>query len=408
MKQDQYVQKAAPQYFARGFVYLSLFIVTFLLFYKQNTEPGFVADNLSHLNFAERLFTPENHISYPIFHLTALMLRSFFNIPLVLAGAIASSLYIMLCLFLLEFIIARLLPDLKSSTVLLLSLTLNFLSPIYIPWFNQLYLGQGGPSVWHNPPCIVEKPFALAVFFMFVWLLERDPKSFGRIRLFGIRLPTAPFWYAAFSAILMLDNLAKPSFSIIFLPAAALMLLADLVRSRGKSFFRCLWLGLSFIPILAYLPYQYFMRIGKPESISGIEIDLFKVWSTYSPNVFISVLLGLAFPIFVLLMNIKRLHRDRTLLLSWIIGIIAMAELSLFALKGADWVYGDFFWGYYIAQLILQTVSLIRFVEYYNDPLRKRLRSVIACAAGVFLYLCHLSSGIYYFIAIYKNGSFSI
>lgn len=408
MNQDQRAQKSAPQYFARGYVYLSLFLVTFMLFYKQNTDPGFIADNLSHLNFAERLFTPENHISYPMFHLTALALRYVFNIPLTLAGAIASSLYIMLCLFTLEFIIARLMPNLKSSTVLLLALTLNFLSPVYIPWFNQLYLGQGGPSVWHNPPCIVEKPFALAVFFMFIRLLECDPKSFGHINVFGLRLPSAPLQYLAFAAMLMLDNLAKPSFSIIFLPAAALMLLAELIRSRGKSFFKCLWIGLSCIPILAYLPYQYFMRIGKPDSISGIEIDLFKVWSTYSPNVFISILLGLAFPIFILLMNIRKLHRDKTLLLAWIIGIIAMAELSLFTLKGADWVYGDFFWGYYIAQLILQTVSLIRFVQYYTDPLRNRLRSVIACAAGVFLYLCHLSSGIYYFIAIYRNGSFSI
>lgn len=408
MKQKELGGKSSSHYFARGFVYLGLFIVTFLLFYKQNTVPGFIADNLSHLNFAERLFTPENHISYPMYHLTALGLRAVFSIPLVLAGAIASSLYIMLCLFLLEFILSLLLPRQKKSTILFLSLTVNFLSPVYIPWFNQLYLGQGGPSVWHNPPCIVEKPFALAVFFLFVWLLQRGPEGFGHFRLFGIRLPAAPFAYLLLSAALMLDNLAKPSFSIIFIPAAGLLLLMELIRSKGKRFFSCLWLGLSFIPIFLYLPYQYFMRIGKPASISGIEIDLFKVWGTYSPNVLISILLGLAFPIFVLLLNLKRLYNDRTLVLAWLIGIIAMVELSLFALKGADWVYGDFFWGYYIAQLILQTVSLVRFVQYYTDPERKSIRSILASGAGVFLYMCHLFSGIYYFIAIYRNGSFSI
>lgn len=408
MNQNPLQSKNTSRYFARGLVYMGLFIVTFLLFYKQNTEPGFIADNLAHLEFAKRLFTPENHISYPVYHITALMLSALFSIPLTLAGAIASSVYIMLCLFVLEYILSLYLPLLKKSAILFLALTISFLSPIYIPWFNNLYLGQGGPSVWHNPPCIVEKPFALAVFFFFFWIFYRAPKGFGHFKLFGIRIFIAPIIYLLFSASLILDNLAKPSFSVIFIPAAGIFLLIEIIRSKGKGFLNSFWLALSFLPIFIYLPYQYFMRIGKPESISGIEIDLFKVWSTYSPNVFISIVLGLAFPLFVLIVNIKKIHNDRLLILAWLTGIIAMIELSLFALKGADWVYGDFFWGYYIAQLILQTVSLIRFVQYKTDPRKQGKTKLILSSIGIFIYICHLLSGIYYFAAIFRNGSFSI
>lgn len=148
------------------------------------------------------------------------------------------------------------------------------------------YVGVFSPNPFHNATYNAARPFSIVVFFLFVRILLRFEKKISW-KDFGL-----------FSLFLFLTTLTKPSFTLVFVSTAGLVLLGRLFLNKWKTFVNSLLLGLTFVPTFALLLYQFFGVFGPvEEGERGIGISPLKVWGQYCTNVPMAVLLAAAFPI---------------------------------------------------------------------------------------------------------------
>ena len=146
----------------------------------------------------------------------------------------------------------------------------------------------------------------------------------------------------------------------MFLPALAFLFFYE-KRYRDKlSIIFFLTLLLISISILLY---QYTHTFGGENS--HIVIDFFSVWMISSPNIPLSIILALAFPIFFTMLNTESLIKNRYILISWVMVLIGIIYYSSFAQTGRFYFHGNFGWSYMIALSILYLFSIIEFFKLY-------------------------------------------
>jgi hypothetical protein len=124
-----------------------------------------------------------------------------------------------------------------------------------------------------------------------------------------------------------------------------------------------------------------------------IGIQPFAVMKLDSPNPLISILLGIAFPLFVLIMlGWKRVFEDKKLWLSVLFYLTSLAEYILF-IEETEAAAGNFEWALQLAMFLLFVMTAIRFyqTEWKSGWIRK---------AGTALLVYHVGSGIWYYIWI--------
>lgn len=263
---------------------------------------------------------------------------------------------------------------------IMLTVSLLFVTALYMPWFNkEVYLGQSSPTIWHNPTNLAVKPVALLCFLCFVKLYqERD-----KVRI--LPLATA-------SSLLLLSCFVKPSFIQGFLPAVVIFLVLELIPNRGSSFVFSLKAALMFIPSGLYFIIQYFMMFGGEEN-RRIGIQPFAVIKLDSPNPLISILIGIAFPLFVLIaLGAKRVFLDKPLWLAVLFYVISLLEFILF-IEETEPAAGNFEW---CMQLAMFTLFIMTAIRFYQNTWEKKWIWI----TGNLLFLYHVISGIWYYIWI--------
>lgn len=153
--------------------------------------------------------------------------------------------------------------------------------------------------------------------------------------------------YILFSVYLLLATMAKPSFTIVLVGAAGILMLWRMFHSKFRNFMPTIWLGVCFLPTFADLLYQ-FRGVFVPQEgqEGGIGFTLGHVWLQYCSNLPLAIGLAVGFPILVLLLNYKELCRDSIYRFSW--QIYGMSFLMAFCLyeKGFREMDFNFSWGY--------------------------------------------------------------
>jgi hypothetical protein len=212
--------------------------------------------------------------------------------------------------------------------------------PSFLWNLPSLYFGQMSPNVWHNPTGIFAMPFALLLFFLGLRALESP------------RLSTM----AGIGAAMVLSLLAKPNYVLAFAPCFGVAVLIAYYRAIGAGRIRvedALGHGLvAFGPAVAVLLYQYRTTFGAGRSDSPIFAP-FTVWSTASPHIPISLLLGIAFPLAATLLYVGSIFREPGVVLSWAVLAVAVAMYVLVSESGERAYHGNFGWGTVFADQIL-------------------------------------------------------
>ncbi len=217
---------------------------------------------------------------------------------------------------------------------------LFFVSMLYgvgfeLPGIWRRYRGVFSPNPYHNATYLATRPFAIVTFFIFVRVLKDYEEQF-KVRdviLFGV--------------FLFLTTVTKPSFTFILVPAAGLILLYRLFAKRFQNFKNTLLLGISFIPTFCALLYQFFGVFGPVEGEEkGIGFGLGKAWSYHCDNIPLAICLGLAFPLVVLVFNIRDLKKDGVYRLAWQITAVSVFEILFLYEKGFRVGHLNFSWGY--------------------------------------------------------------
>lgn len=106
--------------------------------------------------------------------------------------------------------------------------------------------------------------------------------------------------------------MAKPVFAEMFIPAVGIIMLVEwmmrIVRKDESAvgyFRQCLAMLLCSIPALMYILAQFLAFFGGGEQESSLLIftKWMEVWSMYSENIVLSIILGMAFPVFMILID---------------------------------------------------------------------------------------------------------
>jgi hypothetical protein len=260
---------------------------------------------------------------------------------------------------------------------------------VYVPWFSpHVYYGQSSPNIWHNPTYLAVRPAALASMALFV-------------RLYNTRSRTGFKWFCEgglLSVLLVISLLLKPSFFQVFLPAAIVFLLIDCCIWQRDLKFLAKMSAIFALPILV-VALQFFSSFySAGDSSSGIVIMPFAVWSVYTPNVGISLLLLLAFPLYSLFVLRKDVFAKGSVYLLPALMILAgLLQYILLAELGARMFDGNFGWGYATATFIAWCFFLPLFVR---KALVEKSISGVKTVLGSVIVALHTASGIYYYIVL--------
>lgn len=261
---------------------------------------------------------------------------------------------------------------------------------IYLPGIKFIYLGVFSPNPFHNATYMAARPFAILAFLWYGKLLDTYEQG-GRITD-----------YICFSVFLLLATMTKPSFTIVLVGAAGLIMLYRLARGKFKNFKNTVLLGLTFLPTFADLLYQYrgvFVPVEGQEG--GIGFCFGDIWKLYCDNIPLAVGLAVGFPILVLLLNYKEVKKNTLYRFSWQLYLMGFATAFLLYEKGFRTPDFNFSWGYMYGIFFVffgSVVVLLRATAAKKKPWLLTLQWLA--------FLWHLTCGLYYFYGIAQGQTY--
>ena len=285
--------------------------------------------------------------------------------------------------------------------VTLLVFSLFLLSNLYSPkntaffGFDYAYrcMGIYTPNPFWNATYLATRPFAIVCFFETVNVLSEYQ---------GYRTDSGKFpWKncALFAGSLLLTTMTKPSYTMVVVPVIALILLVQLIASRGKSFRNAFCLCITMIPTGIALLYQFsgiFTGTNALGEETGIAIGFAKVWSNYSKSIPLSILMGMALPIGVLALNLvfdfKNIKGNRYYWFAWINYLCGMAMFLVFYEKGFRMLHANFSWGYMHGMFFVFLMTLIVMARNLREWWKSWKVIFVLGEIAVFLY--HLVCGV--------------
>ncbi len=273
-------------------------------------------------------------------------------------------------------------------------------NPLYAPWINPLYyLGQAAPNAWHNPTNIAVKGFAVMAFGLIMVLLNK--KEEGRKNLSK---------YILLSIMLVLSALAKPSFLQGLIPGLGVFIVFRLIVERKKFNLKFYFvLCASFIPSVMILFIQMLTTFFNTDYIreeTKICIGWGKMLHQWTPNLFYSFLVTFAFPVFVLLLNFKKLIRKEEIQALICYELVTWLETVLLYEEGKAFFQGNFTWAGLVSSFVVWVVMTYYFIqEIYNSEGQGTFRKKVLLYGGTALFTAHLLFGIMYWyrMLVYRS-----
>lgn len=257
------------------------------------------------------------------------------------------------------------------------------------------YLGVFTANPYHNTTYFATRPFAVLAFFLYGRILDyyeerTDVKEFI---LFGVSL--------------LLTTLAKPSYTLVLVSAAGLLMLYRLFRSKWKTFRRAFYLGLTFVPTFVVLLYQFggvFGGRSHAGAEGGIGIDPGLVWRHFALNIPLAIVLAMAFPLSVLIFHIKEIKKNTLYRFSWFQWLVSAIEFFLLYEKGSRIFHGNFSWGYMHGIFFTFVTSLLVLAgdTGKNEKVGKKLALVLQWI----IFGLHLYCGVLVFFDIWHGKGY--
>ncbi len=379
-------------------MYLGLFVIACLsfsvfyyTFYFQVWQPSnshWVSDIPTHASAIEKFSKNGNFPIYSLWYRLVNITSGFSVNSKIIAY---TSIYLLIFSMCLKYIITYSLlksEHVKIALTFLIAISLNIAMPIISFYKNpvtanqlflnnfHVYLGNISPNQWHNSTLIFAMPFNLLLFYFSVKHIHSN-----QLR---------DFWIMSILSIISI--LCKPNYALVFLPIFCSYLL--LLNYKEKQ----LLLGivktaLIALPSIILLLLQwYFTFKHNNTELSPVKTIFapFIVWGTYSPHIFISLILSIAFPLTTVSFYFKKM--DSYWLISWLVFIFSLIIFSLLAEYPA-YAAGNYGWGAIAANYILFLFSMrVLLVQPFN------WKSKIAFAVFGLHVLSGLFSLSYFFV----------
>ena len=378
-------------YSAHSRAYLSLF------FSRDTLAEGFMA------------------VPYCLWHLVALFMYKVVGAPIEASAAYSAILFSLLSYLIILFILNRVsensgdltspgvFPALKNAFI---SAGLCIAQPLYFYWIGSgdRYSGVFSPNPLHNPTNMCVRPFSLLAFILIydIWGAQENSSYKG---LFFKVEKGLKRYYVLLSVTLFISTLAKPTFDQVFIPAVGLVMLVKLIarhvrksddrKAYTKNFlytFLCAVPSLIFIAVMFFVYYTLdgnYYDTGSKVVIT----QLGEVWSLYSDNIALSVFLGMAFPLYMVLIDTRYFIKNDFGRLALITYVIGFTEAMLIGETGRKMMDADYIWPMMSGMLLMHLASLTRLVHLEKNIGENR-KLQIAVIIGWILFLAHVFCGI--------------
>lgn len=381
--------------------------VTLWLFYKQATgsPEAYHSDMKAYILEMQGLDSGYS-FPYPVFFKLAALFHLFVSPEL--AVAVATMFLNSLSIVITKLAFNRLAPFAIKESWLgrvflsVLSVSLFLISMLYtpqgmyLPGIHFRYLGVFTANPFHNATYMAARPFAILAFFWFGKLLpvyeEGVHREKGKIRD-----------YLLFSLFLLAATMTKPSFTIVLVGTAGLIMLFRLVRSGFRNFLPTLQMGLCFIPTFVDLLYQFKgVFVPKEGAEGGIGFCFGEVWAQYCSNLPLAVCLAIGFPLLTLVLNYRELKENTLYRFSWQMYLMSFAMAFFLYEKGFRKADFNFSWGYMYGIFFCHMGALLVLLRSMGKEKKTPLLTGIQWLA----YSGHLVCGLNYFLTFLRGGMY--
>jgi hypothetical protein len=146
------------------------------------------------------------------------------------------------------------------------------------------------------------------------------------------------------------------------------------------------------------------------KEVSKVVIQLGRAYFHQDFSVTLSIIAGLAFPLFVLLFNLRELKKPEYAV-GWLTVLWGYAIHFTFSETGPRATHGNFAWGKKVAIYLIFAISMAKFLEnlYNPDFLQgKKSRKVAYGIIGSLLLTLHLVSQLIYLVHVGHGGRYMI
>ncbi|MBO4980766.1 MAG: hypothetical protein J6C84_02575 [Lachnospiraceae bacterium] len=291
-------------------------------------------------------------------------------------------------------------------TVTFFTFALFLLGNLYSPkntaffGFDYAYrcMGIYTPNPIWNATYLATRPFAVICFFEACRILALLGARYQQGNPVAKISEAKAFpWKESlpFAVSLFLTTLTKPSYTMVVMPAMAVIMLIQLIRSRGRDFFDLFYLCVAMLPTVLVLLYQFggvFSGTNVMGEETGIGFAFARVWSNYSSNIPLSIVMGMALPIGVLVLNIKELKSNGYYRFAWFNYLVATVMFLCLYEKGFRMLHANFSWGYMHGMFVVFLMTLLLMIK--NTVRWRRSWKVVFVLAEWAVFLYHLACGI--------------
>lgn len=378
---------------------------------------GIYADFNGHTYVYLPMFTKETWIKgwmmvpYCMWHLVTLFLQKVLLIPIQNSAAYTTCLFTLFAYFVIYWMIRKVTEAAgsveSSARAALIAFGMCLLQPLYFDWLDAGGRFQGSFSMnpIHNPTYMCMRGFSLVCFCLVCDIWGRQKSETYQGIFFRVERGLKRY-YISLTVMLFLSALAKPTFAEMFIPAVAFLMLGEWIgRIRRKDgsaaeYFRhCLTTLLCAVPTLLYILVQflaYFIWGGSYGSDGSLVVTKWlEVWHMFTQNVGLSVALGMAFPLFMVLINggyFIRSDWGRLALVGYGVGFL---EAALLGEGGGKLTHGDFLWPMMSGMLLMFVTAMLRLLVLERTEADTKGKRLLLSGAW-FLFCIHVMYGLLY------------
>jgi len=153
------------------------------------------------------------------------------------------------------------------------------------------------------------------------------------------------------------------------------------------------------LPAILYVFLQIFAFLilgGSHASDDGFLITKWlEVWSMFTENVALSVLLGMAFPLFILLVDVRFFFQNNLGKLALVGYLIGFFEAAFLGEGGPKLSHANFLWPMMSGMLLMYTASTLHLLEMESIQPETKLRRHLTIFAWV-IFFAHTLCGFLY------------
>lgn len=370
-----------------GVIALLSVLLCFIYFYRV-TDNYYLADIAPHVEGAKMVFksstiyiiTPNRTtvVSYPIFHICTKVVSYLVGGDFTLSASVVLSFFSILTWLVIIYIIKDIYrQSLLDSCPIIEYCSIGLIFMTALPLTGKLYLPQGSPTIWHNPTYITMKPFALLTFYYVYKVICKDFFDKKDIVLLSI-----------FSVV---SCLAKPSSSIVIIPAVFIYIALDSFEHRKEVIKKIVNICGIFAPTIGLLAIQFLLTFGE-SSGTGIRFGTF-----LELNFFDSIIATLAVIIFPLIYSIAvKFKYNNKAIMKLAICCYIVGWIQYYFLYEIEYAHGNYAWGYFIGIFVLYFAT-------YVDFCCKVKKSIV-----ILVYIVQSGIGLYYLYELLTLHSYLI